>query len=37
MELRYKGDAIVKQNFDEIDQALFDPSTGLLTFFSTVL
>ena len=37
MELRYKGDAIVKQNFDEVDQALFDPSTGLLTFFSTVL
>lgn len=37
MDLRYKSTAILKQNFDEVHQALFDASTGILTFLSTVL
>jgi hypothetical protein len=37
MDLRYKGAVVMKQYFDEVHQALFDPSTGILTFLSTFL
>jgi len=37
MELRYKGATMAKQDSDEVHQALFDPSSGVLTFLSSFL
>jgi hypothetical protein len=37
MDLRYEGAKITQTKFDEIHQALFDNSNGLLTFLSSFL
>jgi hypothetical protein len=37
MDLRYKGATMTNQDADEVHQALFDPSNGMLTFLSSFL